>query len=125
LHTSKARPHLNYIHEHFPLFPDPHTYIVTEVFFKIFFIYEFFIDFYIFLKSGISNEKEYQKTREIIAQQKINVEKALVKFKLKNDLNKFAAQDLSIFHETTDDTIFMGLFYFNTILNLKRLKLDL
>ncbi len=98
--------------------------LLLRYFWKLFF-YEFFIDFYIFIKSGISNEKEYQKTREIIAQQKINVEKALVKFKLKNDLNKFAAQDLSIFHETTDDTIFMGLFYFNTILNLKQLKLDL
>lgn len=87
LHTTKARPHLGYIHDHFPLFPDPHTYIVTE--------------------SGISNEKEYQKTRDIIAQQKINIEKALVKFKLKNDLLKYSGKELSIFQEDTTDTVFM------------------
>jgi len=113
LHTSKARPHLNYIHEHFPLFPDPHTYIVTE--------------------SGISNEKEYQKTREIIAQQKLNIEKALVKFKLKNELNKYPGKELSIFHEDTKDTVFMLIknemkslkipSYFNGLLHYEEIEL--
>ena len=65
LHVAKARPHPNYIFEHFPEFPDPHTYIHTE--------------------TEVTNEKEYQKSREIISNQRLNIERALVKLKIKSN----------------------------------------
>ncbi len=40
--------------------------------------------------------------------QKITMEKALIKFKLKNELLKHGSKVLSIFHEDTKDTIFMS-----------------
>lgn len=38
------------------------------------------------------------------------MEKALIKFKLKNELIKYKSKDLSIFHEETKETMFMGNF---------------
>jgi hypothetical protein len=33
----------------------------------------------------VTNEKEYQKSREIISNQRLNIERALVKFKIKSN----------------------------------------
>ncbi|CAF0728085.1 unnamed protein product [Brachionus calyciflorus] len=87
LHVIKPRPHLGYIYDHFPPFPDPHTYIQTEC--------------------GSKSEREYQKTRELIAEQKFQIEKGLVRFRLKNQLLKYDSKELSIFNEDTKDTSFM------------------
>ncbi|RNA39769.1 transcription initiation factor TFIID subunit 8 [Brachionus plicatilis] len=87
LHVIKPRPHQNYVFDHFPPFPDPHTYIQTEC--------------------PSKSEREYQKTRELIAEQKLNIEKSLVKFRLKNQLIKFSAKQLSIFNEDSKDTAYM------------------
>ena len=65
LHVSKSRPHPNYVFDHFPEFPDPHTYIHTE--------------------TEVTNDKEYQKSRETIAQQRLNIERALVKYKIRSN----------------------------------------
>ena len=65
LHVAKSRPHPNYIFEHFPEFPDPHTYNHTE--------------------TEVTNDKEYQKSRETIALQRLNIERALVKYKIRSN----------------------------------------
>ncbi len=49
--------------------------------------------------------------------QKIHMEKALIKFKLKNELLKHGSKNLSIFHEETSDTMFMGNFIIYLIKN--------
>lgn len=79
------------------------------------------------IKSGLNNEKEYHKIREIISMQKINMEKALIKFKLKNEQLKHESKSLSIFNEETKDTIFMCelLIFHKKLFKLKLFKVHL
>ena len=67
------------------------------------------------MKSGLNNEREYHKIRDVISMQKICMEKALIRFKLKNDLIKKDSKSLSIFKEKTTDTVFMGNIIFYVI----------
>ncbi len=54
-------------------------------------------------KVEINNDKDYQKTREIISSQKLNMERALVRFKIKSDPKKA----FSLFNEDPmHDSIF-------------------
>lgn len=87
LHTSKAKPHPVYISDNFPSFPDPYTYIVT--------------------KTKLNNEIEYQRVREILAQQKINIERSLIKFKIKNNLLKFDTKTLSVQNQENEELSFL------------------
>ena len=64
------------------------------------------------IQCGIKNEKEYQKTRELIADQKLSMEKGLVRFRISNDLLKYNGKILSIFKEETKDTTFMCKYEF-------------
>ncbi len=43
----------------------------------------------------------------MIAEQRIDMEKALIKFRLKNEILKYSGRVLSIFNEDTTDTTFM------------------
>jgi hypothetical protein len=92
LHTLKAKQHFNYINEHFPVFPDPHTYIVSEV------------------KSNTS--RDYFKVREMIAKQKLSIETSMVNFELRKHLLENKNKNLSLFNEPNDsgDKSFMRKF---------------
>jgi len=83
LSVAQPRAHPTYIQEHFPAFPEPHTYIQTEV--------------------EVNNDKDYQKLRELISAQKLNIEKALVKYKIKSDIKSTTA---IVKDDHSDDTSF-------------------
>lgn len=51
----------------------------------------------------MNNDKDYQKLRELISAQKLNIEKALVKFKIKSDIKSTTA---IIKDDQSDDTSF-------------------
>ena len=59
------------------------------------------------LQTKLNNEIEYQRVREILAQQKINIERSLIKFKIKNNLLKFGAKTLSIQNQENEDLSFL------------------
>jgi hypothetical protein len=55
----------------------------------------------------MANERESQKSRELVAENKIDIERDLIKFKLRNELFKQNSRSLSLFQEDTKDTNFM------------------
>ena len=55
----------------------------------------------------MANERESQKSRELVAEHKIDIERDIIKFRLRNELFKHSSKNLSIFQEDTKDTIFM------------------
>jgi hypothetical protein len=61
----------------------------------------------LFKKCTMANERESQKSRELVADHKIDIERDLIKFRLRNELFKHNGKSLSIFQEDTKDTVFM------------------
>lgn len=58
----------------------------------------------------MANERESQKSRELVSEHKIDLQKDLIKFRLKNELFQKSSKSLSIFQEDTQDTTFMCKF---------------
>jgi hypothetical protein len=61
----------------------------------------------------------------MIAEQKINMERNLVKIKLRSELIDLAGQKLSIFNEETDETTFMRNILFKQTINNTKTELIL